>query len=187
MAFHWFRSFLQFACVLGHAAAFSCAAPALAEDRAEAPPDRGAMRELELRRDLDAPYPSLALSGDLVGAFFGRYALSSEFALAPAHSLVFAASWGDVLSTRAVSLRAGYHLWPEGRGLRGLFVGATGAFSIHDRASPHALGAGAEGGYALYLGGVHIAASASAERVVPFSGSAATAYGAALRIGYAWM
>ncbi|MCA9602583.1 MAG: hypothetical protein R3A78_15440 [Polyangiales bacterium] len=139
--------------------------------------------------DRREPVPAFGVGADLVGIFFGRYAVRFEGAPTRHHSIWFAPSWSEVLARRSLGFELGYHLWPMGDGLDGLFVGPSVALALAGNAAPHAIVGGGEAGYQWFLGGVTLTAVGGVTYAYALDDGARNEWEGRVQamVGYAWM
>ncbi len=76
-----------------------------------------------LDSDPSSPVPRIALTVDPLALYFGSYGLSVEFAPRRYQSVWISPAWARSGVREGLALELGWHLWPQGRGLDGIFLG----------------------------------------------------------------
>ncbi len=155
------------------------AAPAAAQD-APAP-------SLEVRTDPEIPYHRLGVSADPLAVFFGEYGVRFEGTVGAAHSLFVEPAYLYADQTHAIGIEGGYHLWPLGAGLSGLFAGAAfGAYVTTGRVLTTT--ASLEVGYQHVWDGLVLGAGAGVTAAhTSGQGRWSLFPRVVLSLGYAWM
>jgi hypothetical protein len=133
----------------------SVASPALGQS-SPASPDADAPSQA-LRSDPAPPVPKIALTADPLAIYFGRYGFSFELAPRRLHSLWISPAWAHAGPREGLSLELGWHIWPLGRGLDGLFLGpVAGIATSRGPGRRLALRGGAEAGYQAVWGALAV-------------------------------
>ena len=81
--------------------------------------------DLEVRTDRRAPWTAYRVGGDLLGIAWNRYRLDLEIGLGRYHGLRLEAGWKRG-AARGPLTGLAYELWPQGRGVDGLFMALGG-------------------------------------------------------------
>ena len=143
---------------------------------------------LRVETDAEVPVRTLAATVDPLAAFFARYGVEVELAVADLHSIRLLPQLEVGEPDDALGLEVGYHLWPLAQGLEGLFLGPAVALSVTSPGRAVRVLGVLEVGYQLVWDGIVLAACVglAADRDLTTQSAIRVRARVRLALGYAW-
>ena len=150
--------------------------------------DDAAAPTLSLETDPDVPRPSITMGVDPLAYVFGSYGLHLEASVHRYASLSITPAYHRVEGGRGFSLEGAVRVWPFGRGLDWLFVGASASWTREaTQQISHAISFGGELGWQVVWKGIAIAAAGGVDHTIIVGADSFTSARVRLLLGYSFM